>query len=121
MSCGFVARMARRGARMVGVGLAGLIVGTALHAHAQSSVFTIVIKDGKFVPNEIVVPAGQKVKLIVRNEEKSTSEFESTDLHREQMVLPGGEIRVYVGPLDPGTYDFFDDFHPADRGRLIAK
>jgi hypothetical protein len=49
------------------------------------------------------------------------SEFESTDFHREKVVPPGGEISVFVGPLDAGTYEFFDDFHPEDRGHLVVK
>jgi hypothetical protein len=28
---------------------------------------------------------------------------------------------VFVGPLDPGSYEFFDDFHNDTRGHLIAK
>jgi hypothetical protein len=37
------------------------------------------------------------------------------------MVQPGGQISVFVGPLDPGRYEFFDDFHGATRGFLVAK
>jgi hypothetical protein len=42
-------------------------------------------------------------------------------LHREKIVNAGGEIIQYVGPLDPGSYEFFDDFHGATRGHLVAK
>ena len=33
----------------------------------------------------------------------------------------GGQITVFVGPLDPGSYEFFDDFHNATRGHLVVK
>jgi heme/copper-type cytochrome/quinol oxidase subunit 2 len=69
----------------------------------------------------VVVPAGQKVKLIVRNEDKSMSEFESSDFHREKVVMPGNSITLFVGPLDAGSYEFFDDFNPDNRGRLVVK
>jgi plastocyanin len=81
----------------------------------------IAIKDHKFVPSEVTAPAGQRLKITVRNEDNATSEFESSDFHREKVVLAGGEIIVYVGPLDAGSYEFFDDFHPQTRGHLVIK
>ena len=81
---------------------------------------TITLRDHQFVPAEVPVPAGVKVKLIIRNEQATNAEFESTSLHREKIVSPGGESIVFVGPLDPGTYEFFDDFHSATRGRLVT-
>jgi plastocyanin len=83
--------------------------------------FAITLKNNQFVPSEIQIPAGVKVKLVVRNDNATPSEFESSQLHREKIVTPGREITVFVGPLDPGSYEFFDDFHPQTRGHLIAK
>ncbi|HKS89118.1 MAG TPA: cupredoxin domain-containing protein, partial [Stellaceae bacterium] len=62
-----------------------------------------------------------KVELVVRNEQAIPAEFESTSLHREKVVTPGGSVSVYVGPLGPGRYEFFDDFHPATRGFVVVK
>jgi plastocyanin len=81
----------------------------------------IAIKDHHFVPSEVTAPAGRKLRFTVRNEDSATSEFESSDFHREKVVLAGGEITVYVGPLDAGRYEFFDDFHPQTRGHLVVK
>ncbi len=113
--------MAAPGTRLLGVCAALLALGIVLPAHADDGDIVIAIKDGKFVPSEVPIPAGQKVKLIVRNQDTTMSEFESTDFHREKTVSPGGEITVFVGPLDAGSYEFFDDFHPEDRGHLVAK
>jgi hypothetical protein len=113
--------MAARGIRYLGVCTALLALGIILPAHADDGDIVIGIKNGKFVPSEVAIPAGQKLKLIVRNQDTTMSEFESTDFHREKTVAPGGEITVFVGPLDAGSYEFFDDFHPEDRGHLIAK
>lgn len=96
--------------------LAGTVPG-----QASEGDITIAISGGKFVPSEVPVPAGQKVKLTIRNQDKSMSEFESTDFHREKVVAPGGAVTVFVGPLDAGSYEFFDDFHPDTRGRLVVK
>jgi plastocyanin len=93
----------------------------ATPAIAQDAGVVIAIKDHQFVPSEVEIPAGQKVKLIVRNQDSTVSEFESVEFHREKVVQPGGEITVFVGPLDPGRYEFFDDFHPDTRGHLIVK
>jgi plastocyanin len=93
----------------------------ALPALADEPAVVIAIKDHRFVPETIEIPAGVKVKLTVRNEGDTTSEFESVQFHREKVVQAGSEITLYVGPLDPGSYEFFDDFHPETRGRLVVK
>jgi plastocyanin len=113
--------MPARIARFLGLCGAVLALGIVLPAHADDGDIVIVIKGGKFIPSEVPVPAGQKVKLIVRNQDATMSEFESNDFHREKVVPPGGEITVFVGPLDAGSYEFFDDFHPEDRGHLVVK
>ena len=90
-------------------------------ALADDPVVTITLRDHQFVPAEVQVPAGTKVKLLIKNEQTVNSEFESASLHREKIVNAGGEVSVYVGPLNPGTYDIFDDFHRETRGQLVVK
>jgi plastocyanin len=94
---------------------------TAQPALADDSSVTIRIKDQRFIPDTVEIPTGAKVKLVIRNEGDKTSEFESVQFHREKVVQAGSEITVYVGPLDPGSYEFFDDFHPETRGHLVVK
>ena len=69
------------------------------------------IKDHRFQPERLEIPANTKVKLIVHNLDKTAEEFESQDFNREKIVPAGGEIPVFVGPLSPGEYKFFGDFH----------
>ena len=90
-------------------------------ALADDPTVSIVLKNNQFVPSEVPIPAGVKVKLIVRNDNATASEFESIQFHREKVVAPGQEITVFVGPLDPGSYEFYDDFHPETRGHLVVK
>ena len=90
-------------------------------ALADDPSFSILMKNNQFIPSEVQIPAGVKVKLVVRNENSTASEFESTQFHREKIVPPGKEITVFVGPLDPGSYEFFDDFRPETRGHLVVK
>ncbi len=97
-------------------------LGSAGATQAEDKPFTLVIKDHRFTPAELQVPAGTKVRLVVRNEDPTPEEFESTELHREKVVPPGQEIIVIVGPLDAGSYGFFGDFHKETaQGKLIAK
>ena len=96
------------------------LAGGPVRADEPPSV-TIALKDHQFVPADLEIPAGVKVKLLVRNDDPTTSEFESTELHREKVVLSGEQISVFVGPLGPGRYEFFDDFHPETRGHLVVK
>ena len=101
--------------------IAGMLaIAIATPAVADDDI-VIAISGGKFVPSDVPVPAGKKVKLVIRNQDKTAAEFESADLHREKIVQPGGEIVVFVGPLDAGSYEFFDDFRPENRGHLVVK
>ena len=100
--------------------VAALTWGVAAHAEDEK-VFTLTIKDQAFSPKELTIPAHERVKLTVKNENPGVAEFESNDLNREKIITPGNEITVYVGPLEPGSYKFFDDFHRSTAGTLIAK
>ena len=90
-------------------------------AFAGDPSFTITLKDNQFVPSEVQIPAGVKVKLTVHNDNPVAAEFESIQFHREKVVGPGQEITLFVGPLDPGSYEFFDDLHQQTRGHLVVK
>jgi hypothetical protein len=98
-----------------------LFLAAAIPAFAQDAKPTLTIQNRQFVPTEITIPAGAKVELIVRNQQSTPAEFESTSLHREKIVPPGGQVSVFVGPLEPGRYEFFDDFNRAARGVIVVK
>lgn len=88
---------------------------------AEPAPIAVSIRDHQFVPAEVPVPVGSKVELTVRNEQAVPAEFESTSLHREKVVAPGAAVSVYIGPLEAGRYEFFDDFHPTTRGTVVAR
>jgi len=101
--------------------LTACLLSSLAAAYAQSASFSLTIHDDQFVPSEIEVPSGQKIQLVVKNERAAASEFESAQLRREKVVPAGQQVTIFVGPLRPGTYEFFDDFRPTVRGRLIAR
>ena len=88
---------------------------------APQTVFHLAIVNQKFEPDTLTIPAGQAVKIMVKNKDAIPAEFESNDFKRE-VVIPGKtELPVYIRPLEPGTYHFFNDFHPQSKGTLIVK
>ena len=84
--------------------------------------FDIIIKDHKFAPATLEIPANKKVKLIVKNQDPTPEEFESYELNREKVIPGNSQAIIFVGPLDPGTYPFFGEFNQKTaQGKIIAK
>lgn len=98
-----------------------LLAASAAPAAAPAE-YTLTLRGHKFVPAQLVVPANAKFKLIVVNEDPTPEEFESHELNREKIVTGKGRITVFLGPLKPGRYPFFGEFHMATaQGALIAR
>lgn len=96
--------------------------GVAVSAAAQDAEVRLTIRDHQFVPAEITVPANTRVKLLIDNQDPTAEEFESYELNREKVVPAQGQVTIFVGPLAPGRYPFFGDFHQdSAKGVLIAK
>lgn len=103
-----------------------IILISALFLNAASAaelpVYEIKIHEHRFVPAVISIPANTKVKLIVSNEDASVEEFESHELNREKIVAGKSKITVFIGPLKPGRYPFFGEFHmDTAQGAIIVK
>lgn len=99
-----------------------LFCGTlALPAVAELKVFELRIRDHLFQPSVLYVPAGEKIKLLVLNQDPSPEEFESFSLNREKVILGQGKATLFIGPLKPGNYEFFGEYNPdSAQGMLIA-
>jgi len=88
----------------------------------EPPVFTITIKDHLFNPATVEIPADKKVKLLVKNLDKTPEEFESHDFNREKVIPGNSEANIFVGPLKPGEYKFFGEFNPSTaQGKLVVK
>nr|WP_210562362.1 cupredoxin domain-containing protein [Psychrosphaera aestuarii] len=84
--------------------------------------FRVVLKNHVFVPAEIIVPAGKKVRLVIYNQDESAEEFDSFDLNREKVLFPNKKAVIFIGPLKAGRYEYFGEFHPESaQGVVIAK
>ncbi len=89
---------------------------------ADKPIFELIIRDHLFYPSELVIPAGQKIKLLITNEDTTPEEFESYELNREKVILGGKKTVIFIGPLKAGEYPFFGEFNMATaQGKIIAK
>lgn len=101
--------------------LAAFVLVCGSHSAFADESIALTINNHKFEPRTITVKAGVKIALSITNAGKDRAEFESAELNRERVIAPGATIIVYVGPLEPGTYPFFDDFDQANTGQIIVK
>jgi hypothetical protein len=102
--------------------LLALLSFLCLSALAADNEYPLVIRDHRFEPAELRVPAQQKIKLVVHNQDATPEEFESHELNREKVIAPGAKATIFVGPLKPGRYPFSGEFNEKTaRGVLIAE
>jgi hypothetical protein len=82
---------------------------------------TLTLKNHRFTPAVFTVPAGQKVRVTLINQDPATEEFDSHDLRLEEVVTPMGRISFNIGPLPAGEYSFMGEFHAATaQGKVTA-
>ena len=85
----------------------------------NSAAIPVTLKDHRFTPAEIHVPANQPVLITLSNQDDVAEEFDSTSLKVEK-VVPGHETgNVRIRPLAPGRYPFMGEYH-ADTARGIV-
>lgn len=92
--------------------LIALIAGAAPQRAGAADPVQLLLAHHRFQPDHLTVAAGQRFPIELTNQDETTDEFESYDMKFEKIVVSGGHIRVFAGPLHPGTYKFFDDYHP---------
>ena len=90
--------------------------------NAKRLTIVIEIKNHFFVPDIIEIPANTKIKLVIKNRDNTSEEFESYELNREKLVMGGRKINVFIGPLKTGKYPFFGEFNQKTaQGWVIVK
>ena len=95
-----------------------LLIGAPVGAQELS----ITIKDHKFQPAELKVPAKKRITLTVINADATPEEFESKKLKVEKVIPGKSKAVVRFGPLEPGRYDFVGEFHEdSAKGVVIAE
>jgi hypothetical protein len=101
---------------------AALFASASLAAFAAEGELTVVIENHKFAPDRLEVPAGKKMKLTVDNRDATPEEFESNDMRIEKVIPGKSKGVVWMGPLKPGEYKFFGEYHEKTaQGVVVAK
>jgi hypothetical protein len=92
------------------LGLVAAVLSTAGIARSQEAL-TITIKNHKFEPAELKVPANKRITLTVINDDPTPEEFESHSLKVEKVIPGKSKATVQFGPLKAGKYKFEGEFN----------
>jgi hypothetical protein len=80
-------------------------------AHAQQAAsLTVTYSNGHFQPSALHAPANPPLALTVKNLDAKAMELESASLRVETAIDAKGEGVIKLRPLQPGKYEFYDDF-----------
>ena len=89
---------------------------------AKTKEYYLTIENHVFSPTKLVIQANEKVMLKITNKDPVAEEFDSFDLNREKVIFAGKQATIYIGPLEPGIYEYFGEFHPnSARGEIIVE
>lgn len=101
--------------------LAALVAPAGARAE-EAFTATIAIRDHRFEPSEIHVPAGKRIALTVINADPLSEEFDSSALKVEKVIAGKSQGVVHIGPFNPGRYDFIGEYHEQTaKGQVIAE
>ncbi|MFL5258268.1 MAG: cupredoxin domain-containing protein [Hyphomicrobiales bacterium] len=85
-------------------------------------IYDLTLRNHAFEPSELKVPAGKPFKIKFRNTNSAPAELESKLLKIEKVVAGSTEATVNVRALDPGRYEFYDEFHEDEaKGVVVAE
>ena len=102
-------------------GLGASIAGSGARAE-DITTFKLMLQDHAFVPTEVKVPAGKPFKLTLHNGDSTPAEFESKTLKFEKVIAGSGDVTVNVRALEPGKYQFYDEYHEDEaKGFVVAE
>ena len=107
---------------LLAVAVAVMALSPAPRLHAQeAATIAISVKNHRFEPAEIHGPANKPIVLKVKNLDATPMEFESVTLRVEKVVTANSEGTINLRALQPGRYNFFDDFHQETTGVLVIQ
>ena len=106
-------------------GVAALVLGCFVFGIAradESPAITVIIRNHRFNPSEIDVPAGNDVVIEIRNEDASSEEFDLRALSFSTIVFGNDSETVRLLDVQKGRYPFFGDYHSGTaQGVLVAE
>ncbi len=99
---------------------------SASPATPEAGTIAVATYDYYFQPNNIVIPAGQEITIVVRNEGRAAHNLlivggdAQGRTFKSDTVRAGREDRLTVMFDSPGTYRFVCDFHPNMTGQITV-
>jgi len=97
-----------------------LVTGAAAAAGTHDVLLTL--REHRFAPAEIQVPANARVRIVVDNQDATPEEFDSHALNREKVMPGNSRTTIFIGPLAPGRYPFMGEFNAATaQGAIVAR
>jgi plastocyanin len=101
--------------------IAGAALGGARAVLAEDAI-DVTIRDHRFTPAEIHVPAGKPATLNIKNEDATAEEFDSSALKVEKVIAGGQAGIVRLRPLAAGRYPFMGEYHEETaKGVVVAE
>lgn len=98
-----------------------LAISATTHAAGDPDV-VLVIRDHRFSPAEVRIPANTRVRLLIDNQDATPEEFDSHALNREKVIPPRSKANVFIGPLTPGRYPFMGEFNASTaQGAVVVE
>jgi plastocyanin len=99
------------------------LIGCSAMAHAEEPyAASITIRNHRFEPAELHVPAGKRVLLTIINADPLSEEFDSPALKVEKVIAGNSQGVAHFGPLNPGHYGFVGEYHDTTaKGEVIAE
>ncbi len=89
---------------------------------AAAETYTLTIKDHKFDPAELKIPAEKAATLVVKNLDGTPEEFESKPFRIEKVVPANSEASFQLRAMKPGRYKFFGEFHEdSAKGEVVVE
>ena len=89
---------------------------------AKTGDLTLTLKEHRFTPDTLTIPADTKVKITIVNNDAQSEEFESSKLGREKVIAGKTKGVVLVGPLKAGEYPFVGEFHEdTAKGKIVVQ
>ncbi len=80
--------------------------------------YVIRIVHHQFVPAELHIPTGIKVRIVLDNQDDAAEEFDSHSLNREKHVPAKSQATIFIGPLAPGRYVYESESEAAGGAAL---
>jgi hypothetical protein len=92
-------------------------------AYAEDPFSTsVTIRNHRFEPPELHVPAGRRIILHLKNDDPLSEEFDSVALKVEKVFSGKSEGVIRIGPLESGRYEFMGEYHSdSAKGLMIAE